>query len=594
MRVGSRVAFSSRRSALRDDPQRVTFVDRLVGWRHAHFGGVSGSGMLLAVAAYIGAYTPSLLPRPWPLQGLVAGICGVLGYVVGLWIGAAIGAFARWADLRVSIRPSARRALLRAWLATLVLVVLAFPLTTLAWQRYAAQYVGFAPPGVGFVLGSTAVAVVVFAVFIGLWRLIAGLVDWLTRRLRSRLLWASAAHTVATVLTVVIVAVVVDQVVLRGGFALASREADRVNAATPAGQQAPTSTLRSGGPGSSQTWESLGQDGAFFVSRGPDADAIARVTGRPADDPIRLFAGYSHDRSLEQIRDAVLAEMDRTHAFERRAIYVVTATSTGYINDWSVSSLEYLFGGDTATVSMAYSTLPSAIALLSERTAPPQAARLLLTSVRERLAAIPKERRPKLYVGGESLGAYGGNGAFDSPEAMLAEVDGALWTGTPSFTPNHATLTGRRAFGSTEVNPVVDGGLHVRFAGRAAELTADQYGHRYGEWRYPRVAYLQHESDPVVWWGPDLLLRTPDWLRETRVGDTMATMSWLPLVTFWQVSADMAVSNNVPGGFGHRYFEFETLPAWAAIVGNTDTALQRRIMDAIAQQTRGGSLLSRT
>jgi len=26
------------------------------------------------------------------------------------------------------------------------------------------------------------------------------------------------------------------------------------------------------------------------------------------------------------------------------------------------------------------------------------------------------------------------------------------------------------------------------------------------QWRRPRVAYLQHASDPVVWWSPDLIL----------------------------------------------------------------------------------------
>ena len=30
-------------------------------------------------------------------------------------------------------------------------------------------------------------------------------------------------------------------------------------------------------------------------------------------------------------------------------------------------------------------------------------------------------------------------------------------------------------------------------------------------------------------------------------------MFWMPVVTFWQVAADLAVAGNVPAGHGHRY-----------------------------------------
>ena len=29
-------------------------------------------------------------------------------------------------------------------------------------------------------------------------------------------------------------------------------------------------------------------------------------------------------------------------------------------------------------------------------------------------------------------------------------------------------------------------------------------------WQGTRVMFLQHASDPVVWWSPDLLFRKPD------------------------------------------------------------------------------------
>src|SRR5690349_23911247 len=58
----------------------------------------------------------------------------------------------------------------------------------------------------------------------------------------------------------------------------------------------------------------------------------------------------------------------------------------------------------------------------------------------------------------------------------------------------------------------------------------------------PILVYLQHASDPIAWWTPDLLFSKPDWLREPRGYDVLPQTLWIPVVTFLQVSADMAVA----------------------------------------------------
>ncbi|PRC54171.1 hypothetical protein C6A85_50105, partial [Mycobacterium sp. ITM-2017-0098] len=70
-------------------------------------------------------------------------------------------------------------------------------------------------------------------------------------------------------------------------------------------------------------------------------------------------------------------------------------------------------------------------------------------------------------------------------------------------------------------------------------------------WEQPRVVYLQHASDPIAWWNTDLLFSKPDGLREARGYDVSPNMEWIPVVTFLQVSADMAVAVDVPDGHGH-------------------------------------------
>ena len=383
-------------------------------------------------------------------------------------------------------------------------------MVNLVWHYAVTAYVGQPAPGPLYPIGSTLTAAVVMALFIGLFKAIAALVRWVTAHVGRRVAKVKTARLIATVLTVVVVGGVLDQVVARGLLAAAKAQADAANANVPGGLTAPTSALRSGGPGSLVTWDSIGADGKTFIGSGPTAQEITAAVNERAKEPIRVFVAVDNNRTLEQTRDLAIAELDRTGGLDRKAVLVVASTSTGFVNEWAAESFEYLLRGDTAIVTMQYSTLPSALALITSRKQPPLVGRMLFDAVATRVSARPEGTRPKLYAGGESLGAYGGNGAFDSPADMLAKVDGALWTGTPSFTDLHAELTESRTFGSTTIDPTIEDGRHTRFAGDVPRLSADEYGHTYSPWEAPRVAYLQHDNDPVVWWSPSLLLSTPD------------------------------------------------------------------------------------
>lgn len=97
---------------------RTAVVRRLPGW-----GGAVG-----AVACYCVSLTPSLLPRPWWLQAVVAAITATIGYAVGALVGWAVRAF--------GFRPS-RRVVLWAWVALGVLGVaatVAVTVRSVAWQ----------------------------------------------------------------------------------------------------------------------------------------------------------------------------------------------------------------------------------------------------------------------------------------------------------------------------------------------------------------------------------------------------------------------------------------------------------------------------
>lgn len=539
------------------------------------------AAIVLGSLGYVASMSPSLIPRSPLMQGIVSGVSLAAWYSAGVLLDRAWARFTRWSGLTIALtRPTPRRVLSLSWALLIGGLLVLSPFAFLRGQRELAAEMGMPPPGGWQVLLAIAVAIAVFSGLVGLWHGIRRLFDALLGRLDR---WPRAlAAPFATVVVVALVVGVVQYAILGGLLRVVGERSAEANQTSPPGASAPLTPLLSGGPGSLEAWDTLGYEGRSFISGATSVQQIRSVTGGPATQSIRVYAGRETGRSIAAAADAVVAELDRTGAWSRSVIVLFTTTGQGWVNNWEASAIEYLTGGDCALAAIQHSVLPSPIALLDAPNRPREAGKAVLAAVRERLVAIPEGDRPALHVAGESLGAYGGNAAFATPEAMLAEVDGAVWTGTPSFTPLHAQITADRVVGSAEVNPVVDNGRHVRFASRPAELTADQYGRALGPWEHPRVVYLQHPSDPVVWWSPSLLFSTPDWLRETRVDGPAAQMSWLPVVTFWQVTADMAVSQAVPSGFGHNYHD-EVVPTWAAVLDRDTPSVQ---VDAIVSAIR--------
>jgi uncharacterized membrane protein len=253
-------------------------------------------------------------------------------------------------------------------------------------------------------------------------------------------------------------------------------------------------------------------------------------------------------------------ELQRTGGLQRAVVAVATTTGTGWINAAEADALEYMYNGNTAIVSMQYSFLPSWLSFLVDKENARHAGQALFEAVDKLIRQLPEAQRPKLVVFGESLGSFGGEAPFLSLNNVLARTDGALFSG-PTFKNTIWTdLTSTRDGGSPEWLPIYQDGRYVRFVARAKNLTRPD-----APWDHPRVVYLQHASDPIAWWTPDLLFSKPDWLREPRGYDVLPQTRWIPVVTFLQVSADMAVAVDVPDGHGHRYVA-DVADGWAAVL----------------------------
>lgn len=533
-------------------------------------------GVLAAMVLYAVSVSPSLLPRPWWWHAFISGILIALGYGLGALAQAAL----RWGAHAMGVRVEASdqatvwvpRVLGLAFILWFVRAILGSYLDS----REAARMVHMPPESPAAYLGGVVGAVA--------WAyLLAGLgvaIGWVFQRLVmaiDMLMPRVLAVAIAAALVVALIVFLTNRILLRGFVTFFSRQAWKLNNRTARGIYQPTEPQRSGSPASFSRWETMGNQGQVFLGRGPRRKDIEDVTGRPALEPIRVYAGLAErDVQLQESVDLVVRELRRTGAFDRAVLVVPTATGSGWVDEWAVQSLEYLCGGDCATASFQYSYLPSAVNFLTGLDLSVEAGRTLFKAVRRAVDELPQGHRPALIASGESLGAHASQGAFPDVQSVLTQTDGALWVGTPSFTPLHRALTAARHGGTPEVAPVYRNGRHVRFACDPGDLLHDFHGRELGAWDFPRVVYVQHASDPVVWWSFRMLLREPDWLREKVGRDVSPAMQYTRFATWAQVTCDMPVAGTAPSHHGHTYHE-ELIPAWEEVLGLHDAHRPTRL-----------------
>ncbi|GIF05983.1 alpha/beta hydrolase [Actinoplanes siamensis] len=509
---------------------------------------LSLTGAGLAAFFFCLAFTPSLLPRAGFLQGIVAAITAAMGYALGTAIGALI-------RLRFRFSPRA----VRLWWRILAVLLLPMVATCLVlgvrWQRELRLRLGMAPAQEYDIVRTVGASLLTFGLILLIARALRLATHGCAQVLRL-IVPDRAAYCAGTVVVAVLSYSAFDGLLVAHLFTVADRSAAVINNGTGNGVHRPGSALRSGGPRSLVAWDTLGRQGRSFVAGAPSREQLTEFAGRPASEPIRLYAGLASADTMRGRAELVVREMDRTGAFQRQVVALFTPTGTGWVDNRVTRSLEYMYAGNTALVSMQYSYLPSWIAFIGDRSEVADAASALITAVQRRFVTLPAGHRPKLLLFGESLGTYGIEATFGDAGALVAGADGVLMEGPTFANPIHQRLTRGRASGSPVWDPVYPG-LPVDFADTATELR-DRPGPR------PKVVYLQNSSDPIVWWNWSLLWKRPPWLRGERGPDVMPSMHWFPWVTFWQTTCDLLFANKAPTGHGHVY-KSTTVDGWAAV-----------------------------
>ncbi|MFE7225980.1 alpha/beta hydrolase [Nocardioides sp. NPDC057577] len=521
---------------------------QLRGQLRAPFAATAGTVVLLWASL-----TPSLMPRTALFQALLTALCMLAGY--------GAGALAGWLVRSCGGR-LAGRARVIAWrvlagvagIGTLIVLGL-----SLRWENQVRDLVGVDRVGVWHLVLTVLLTAVLFVLLLGLSRGIRALGGSIGRFV-GRFLPAAASSVIGGL----IVAILIYELAIGVGGnrllgALDSSFAT-INEEFSTDVPPPETPELTAGPASAQEWEELGRQGRVFIASTPTAAEIGEFTQEPALQPVRAYIGAGHEGvHIREEAQAAVAELDALGGFDRAVINVATGTGRGWINENQAQALEFMWGGDTATVSLQYSYLPSWMSFVLDRQRSQDAGLALFDAVYGRWLEIPEADRPLLVVSGESLGSFGGEAAFSGAQDLATRTDGALFVGPTADNRLWSRFTEEREPGTPAVLPIVDGGEIVRFADRPEEWDLP------GAWGGTRIGYLQHANDPITWWSPGLAVERPDWLEEERGRGVSPNVRWIPGVTMLQLGVDQFSANSVPRGQGHQ---FGTAPvyAWAEIL----------------------------
>jgi uncharacterized membrane protein len=527
-------------------------------------------GVLVAAPFGAASLGVSLLPRGLALQTGGSVLCIATGY----GIGAVVGALARLAGLHPGrvVRLTAWAVAVVAWLGVVALVP-----SRVGWQDEQARSLSMVPPEMTTV--GVVVSVAAGSAFL---LLVARSLRALARVLERHLRWFVPAGWPSILLSGIASAA------LAVGFVGLSYQATRtiyaaVDAST-AGQTPPTSPLRSGGPGSAQAWDSLGFQGRAFTSGGPTQAQIASLShGQPVMEPIRVYVGLAVAPDATARAALAVQELERTGGFDRSTLVIATVTGTGWVDPDASTAWELATGGDVASVAMQYSYLPSWLSFIVDQAAAVEAGQELYDAVLAHWRTLPPDHRPRLVVFGESLGSFGGQGAWPfgaTPDDVVRDVSAVVWIGPPGGSRLWPDWRSALRTGGTAWQPVIDGGRVARVFVDATGIPGDTSG-----WGARRVAIAAHTTDPVVYWAPSLAFVRPDWSTDLGPG-VDPHFRWWPLTSFWSVGLDLAVGGTAPLAAGHNYGNETARAVVAALQPDGWTASDVDALQRLVVETR--------
>lgn len=424
----------------------------------------SATSILLAIMV-VASLAPSLLPRSSLTQAIVTGVAAALGLVLSAALHRMVFSIGT---------PTVRLPARRICSVGAIAAIAAATVADARWQNSLRAAMGTEPTSAlhwaEMWCGAVSICAILVVFGVGCAR------------------GVRALGAVRTTAAVVVAGLLGYGVIIPMTLTSLSDRFAVANASVDLSLPVPAAPRYSGSAQSSIGWDSLGREGRKFTTGGDDVGAVRTYVPVDAAPTTALRASIA------------VQEMERAGGFTKSHVVLAVPTGSGWIDANAVSGIEDRFGGDVATVGLQYSYQPSWATFLFAKSEARDSAKSMLDAVRTRIAALPPDSRPDLYVYGQSLGAIGGSAAVaEDPDGIC----GALWAGPP-----------------------------------AGEVASGQ------------AVILANTSDPVIRWTSGLITSPPD-LDEARVDAPMPR--WIPLVSYVQTTVDLISALSAPAGHGHRY-----------------------------------------
>lgn len=520
---------------------------------------LSGIGLMLGAVFFAAALTPTLIPRSYLTQGALAGGCFAIGYLAGvLWR-------RLWHYLELpEPSPRARSAANALVAAGCLLIVIAALWRTTAWQNAIRTVMKMEPVETAHPLKVCIVALITFVVLLVLGRLFA-LVARLLAAGTRRVIPRKVANVIGVLVAGLLFWSIASNVLIRTAFNVLDSSFRELDILFEPERPQPTASDRTGSPASLVKWKELGRMGRRFIASGPTAAEVSAITGRAAQEPVRVYVGLAARETAQARARLALDELKRQHGFERKLLVVITPTGTGWIDPAAMDTVEYLHHGDVASVAMQYSYLNSPLSLLFQPEYGAEAARALFAEIYGYWTTLPRDKRPKLYLHGLSLGALNSEKSAELFETIGDPIAGALWSGAPFESRIWRSITDNRNPGSPAWLPEFRDSRFARFMNQNGPTIPPDT-----PWGPMRVVYLQYASDAITFFAYRDAYQAPAWMSAPRGPDVSPELRWYPIVTMLQLALDMAVATNAPMGFGHVYAPEHYVDAWVAVTDVND------------------------
>ncbi|HWD14383.1 alpha/beta-hydrolase family protein [Pseudochrobactrum sp. sp1633] len=523
-------------------------------WLEKFWSSLSLIGLLLGTLFFAASLTPSLVPRPYLIQGVLSGACFAIGYGIGVFL------FWLWNYLELpKLKGRISHAIKIAAMAVTIITAMVFLWHAADGQNSIRSLMGLEKVESAHPFKTGLIALITFVILIALARLFQMIYRnssrWLDRYIPPRL-----SRFTGFLVAAIIFSMAINGVLFRFGLHVMDSSYRQYDALMEAEVPQPQDPLKSGSAASLVKWDELGRMGRSYVSSGPDAKQISDFTGRSAQAPLRVYVGLRSAETAKERAQLALQEMIRVGAFDRSLLLVTIPTGTGWVDEMGIDPVEYLHDGDIASVAVQYSYLASWLSLLVEPGYGSETATALFDEVYNYWTKLPKDSRPKLYLYGLSLGAMNSQLSSELFQVLGDPYQGALWSGPPFTSRLWRSITNNRNEGTPEWLPEFRDGSYARFTNQNNALKLPN-----SHWGPMRIVYLQYASDPIVFFDPKDFYREPDWMKTPRGPDVSPQLKWYPVVSMLQLAIDLMLATTTPIGHGHVYAPQHYIDAWVEV-----------------------------